>query len=299
MAKNKMFLLAGVLFFWSVAVCAADIGSNVIGIVIAANGKAYAENTNGEKRFLQRRSDIYLHDQITTQDNSNIQLKLKDDTVLSIKPNTKYSIQEFKLDKNDPKNSAYVGKLVTGALLSVSGGIQQHSLKTPVTTLAIRGTLFESGFATKKSEKHALGFGWVSVPEGKLNITNGEKSFDISSSDPKMNSCFYKAFGSLDGNKEFGHDATVAAIMQVMSEAAMHTLVDKYEAFSGKDFDTVAAASVADNTEDMTEEEDDDDMEEDVDVEESDDDDIEDVIDEITDDVEETEEEVPYDEDED
>ena len=108
MIKKIVFLVATVFLFISIKTIAA----NSIGTVIAAQGQVYAIDEAGVKRLLQRRSEFYLQEVITTQENSMAQLKLKDDTIISLKPSTKYSVSEFNLDAKNPKNNRYVGRLL-------------------------------------------------------------------------------------------------------------------------------------------------------------------------------------------
>ena len=152
--------------------------------------------------------------------NSQAQLKLKDETIISLKPNTKYSVSVFKLDKKKPQNNRYVGKLIEGVLISISGQGKNsthdnHILKTPIVTIAVRGTLYESGFNTELSNpdkkktsasKQALGVGWTLVGKGIIAIRANDSttiSCDIRGNNPQQNACFYQAWGIVDKNSNF------------------------------------------------------------------------------------------------
>jgi hypothetical protein len=118
-----------------------------IGTVIVAQGETYAVDTSNNKRPLQRRSDIFLHDTITTEKESKVQVRLNDDSVIVVQPSSRFSISEFAFNKNDPGNNRYVGNIVKGALINVSGqgNPENYQLKSPLTAISFRGT----GISTK------------------------------------------------------------------------------------------------------------------------------------------------------
>lgn len=212
-----LFMMLGSCFS-----CAVMAVSN-IGIIIATKGTVYAVNKDGQ-RLLQRGSSIFLGDMITTQNDSAAQLRLNDDTIVSVKPGTKYSVSTFNLDVKEPKNNKYVGNLVEGVLVSLSGQGKNsthnnHALKTPVVTIAIRGTLFESGFKPNKQKqgKNLAGdkkigevkarsdyqksmdisrsISWVGVSDGKVRVASRDQMFDLSARSADNNACFIRDVG--------------------------------------------------------------------------------------------------------
>lgn len=235
MFKKIAFSVTIIFSFICVEVMAAD----AVGTVIAAQGQVYAVNSSGTKRLLERRSEFYLQEVIATEGNSTAQLKLKDDTIISLKPSTKYSVSDFNLDAKDPKNNRYVGKLVEGVLISLSGQGKNsthdnHQLKTPVVTIAIRGTLYETGFKTKKYSHKAqgianttLGIGWASVEDGAVAVRGGGKEFDINAKDLSNNACFITAAGRVDKRGRFKVSPKVAVAITPMSDKQMRGLVTK------------------------------------------------------------------------
>lgn len=137
-------------FFLLVASAVAEHGP--VGDVIAVRGKVFATNVTGAvKRTLKRHSEFYVGEIIVTKDNSAAQLNLIDGTIISLRPNTKYAVNEFILDKNNPSKNRYVGKLMEGVLISMSGQGQNstnknHYLRTPAVTAAIKGAFYSAGF---------------------------------------------------------------------------------------------------------------------------------------------------------
>jgi hypothetical protein len=119
---------------------AAD--ENSIGSVIMVQGQAYANNVTNVKRTLQRRSDVYLNDTIVTLADSRVQLRLNDDSIITLQPLSKFVVNEFSFDRKDPKNNHYVGSIVQGALIDISGQgkPENYQLKSPLAVVTFRGT---------------------------------------------------------------------------------------------------------------------------------------------------------------
>lgn len=248
MVKKIVFLATAIFSFISIEIMAADS----IGTVIAAQGKVYATNEEGVKRLLQRRSEFYLQEFITTQENSMAQLKLKDDTIISLKPSTKYSVSEFNLDAKNPKNNRYVGKLVEGVLISFSGQGENsthnnHVLKTPLISIAIRGTLYESGFKIKNYKTNrvvnkTLGIGWVSVEDGAVDIVSGGgvRWCDLVSKEADNNANFAISSGKLDKNGQFKVGARSEVSIVCTSNVMMRKLVATATTASGGSTEIIA-----------------------------------------------------------
>ncbi len=189
-----------------------------VGMVIMSRGDVRTENSK-ESRPLKRKSRIFLKDTIITKKDSQAQLRINDGTIISIKPNTKYSVDEFNLDKKNPRNNKYVGKIIEGALISLSSRGEDtthrnHTIKTPVVSIAIRGTLFELNSKTAKATqaelknsqnaKQALlacndvfaNSGSTVVLDGALEVkdSKGKVICDISAHGPN-NSCSWTTLG--------------------------------------------------------------------------------------------------------
>jgi len=234
MIKKITFLLTTIFLF----ACATVIAADSVGTVIAIQGQVYAANeAGGARRSLQRHSEIYLQEFITTQESSMAQLKLKDDTIISLKPNTKYSVSAFNLDAKNPKNNRYVGNLVEGVLISFSGQGENsthnnHVLQTPVESIAIRGTLYESGFKIKnynanKTVYKTLGIGWVNVESGAVDVVSGGgiRRCDLVSKEADNNASFTTSSGTLDKNGHFKVGARAEVSIVCTSNVMMRKLV--------------------------------------------------------------------------
>lgn len=142
-----------------------------IGTVISAQGQVIATDQAKHRRSLQRHETIYLHDRIVTQQDSKAQLRLLDDSVIVVQPASEFYVSEFSFSKSAPDNSKYVGNIVKGALINISGQgeTKNYQLRSPLTTIAFRGT----GLATKLiSSGTALTNQEVYVFQGYVTVSN-------------------------------------------------------------------------------------------------------------------------------
>ena len=234
------YLGISLLFIWHKALAVDPVGT-----VIAVRGQVYAIAKSGEKRELQRKNVFYLHEIIETKDASTVQLRLKDNTFLSLRSNTKYTVDEFKFDATNPKESSYVGKLTEGVLISLSSTGQDatfnnHQLKTPIASISIRGTLYEAGIGHKKYKSgEIIGTGWVYAHSGKVSVTSSDQNKIsrvgacgmLDGGNSNNNACICSAKGILNQQNEFV--PTSETRMKQISAQEIRRLV-------GKNIDTFA-----------------------------------------------------------
>jgi len=179
MIRKMSFLVGVILFFVGVNAIAAE----AVGTIIASRGKVYVAGNNGAvKRSLHRKSKIYLKEMVVTNKDSAVQLRLRDDTIISLRPNTKYAVNEFVFDKKEPENNRYLGELIEGVLVSLSGQgknseYDNHLLKTPVVTIAIRGTFYEAGIKIKDFKKSKF-----AKRDNNVEETDSNKKLDLKKS---------------------------------------------------------------------------------------------------------------------
>lgn len=123
-----------------------------IGLIISVQGQVVAINQANQERPLQRGAVIYLYDKIVTKQDSKAQLRLQDDSMIVIEPASEFYVSEFSFNKNNPHNNKYVGNIVKGMLVNISGegDTKNYTLNSPLTTIAFRGT----GLATKLVAKN-------------------------------------------------------------------------------------------------------------------------------------------------
>ena len=135
-----------------------------IGNVSAVKGVAKIER-NTKSIAIKYGSAIEERDKIVTQNKSKVQIILKDQTVVTIGENSKYSFDEYKFDTK--ANSKANMKLSHGFFRVVTGKIgkiapERFKIQTKSATIGIRGTHF-FGLVKRKYEEVGCIRGKISV----------------------------------------------------------------------------------------------------------------------------------------
>ena len=89
---------------------------------------------------------LFARDRIVTGPDSSLGIILRDDTVISLGPDSDFAVKEFAFKPEDG-NLSLVTKLFKGTAAYLSGSISKlkpgaSKLETPVATIGIRGTRF-------------------------------------------------------------------------------------------------------------------------------------------------------------
>jgi len=116
---------------------------DVVGTVKTLTGKAMLQR-QGQTTELAVGAPIEAEDRLLTRANSSLGLILRDDTTLSLGPDSELLVREFIFA---PKQSRFsmVLKMLKGSFLYMSGVIgklapEKIKLETPDSTIAVRGT---------------------------------------------------------------------------------------------------------------------------------------------------------------
>lgn len=112
-----------------------------IGKVIAVEGQAQAN-----ERSLTRGAAVFVSDVIKVAGSSKLQIRFTDGGVINLIELSEYRIDSYQFNKTG--SDGYSAELVKGGFRSLTGSIAKsnqdgYSVKTPVSTIGIRGTLFE------------------------------------------------------------------------------------------------------------------------------------------------------------
>ncbi len=91
-------------------------------------------------------TSIFMKDVLKTGSNGSLGIRFNDNTLISIGPNTVYTIDEYVYQPNEQK-LAFVSKVSKGTLNFVSGNLTKLApdaakVKTPEATIGFRGTHF-------------------------------------------------------------------------------------------------------------------------------------------------------------
>lgn len=126
----------------------------------------------GDIRQLAYKDDIYHNEIIETFEESATEITFLDDTLLSLGPNSKITLDRFIYDPN-PDASSFVMTITAGALRFVSGNLpsQAYQIHTPTATIGIRGTII---YVVVERTAGKTG---VLVTSVSLTVLDGEAEF--------------------------------------------------------------------------------------------------------------------------
>jgi hypothetical protein len=103
----------------------------------------------GEATVLSKGSTVKQGDTITTEKGAYAQIKFSDGAVMTVKPGTRFVIQEQHFSEAEPEKDASTFSLLKGGLRTVSGLIGKrgnrdaYKMNTATATIGIRGTVFD------------------------------------------------------------------------------------------------------------------------------------------------------------
>lgn len=137
------------------------------GRVTLVIGEVRAQNAQGETRALKRGDAIYVNETIETAEGGHVHLRFIDDGVVSVRPNSRLNIEQYRYDRTEPGNSAIRFNLQTGVVRSVSGKATEAAhhrfrLNTPITAIGVLGTDFVVRAETDKM--------WAGVYSGAIGV---------------------------------------------------------------------------------------------------------------------------------
>lgn len=118
-----------------------------IGKVIAARGDTHALNDEGVQRTLKRRSAVFNGDTLVTGADARLQVRFADGTLLALRPESEYRVDSYQYDQaEDDENFS---TLLKGGFRTITGVISKddpeaYKVKTPVATIGVRGTNYET-----------------------------------------------------------------------------------------------------------------------------------------------------------
>ncbi len=140
---------------------------DIAGQVTLIIGQAVAHNQKGERHLLKRGDSVYVADRIETGAGGHVHLRFIDDGTVSLRPNSRLSIELYRYDRVHPNNSAIRFNLETGVIRSISGKATEAAhdrfrLNTPITAIGVLGTDF---VVRAESEKM-----WAGIYSGAIAI---------------------------------------------------------------------------------------------------------------------------------
>ncbi len=147
--NKKMMDLKLISLFFVVAVGLFTSGlvqaKNAAGDVLRVTGRATLTSSDGQIRSVKKGSEIKSTDIVSTSARSYVRMKMKDDTFIMVRPDSRMVIDDFKYNKKKPKENRGFFSLLKGGFRAVTGLIKnkkRYRYNTSVATIGIRGTEF-------------------------------------------------------------------------------------------------------------------------------------------------------------
>ena len=126
------------------------LAATEVGKVLATRGEVSAAAADGQTRALKRGAALFEGDTVITGIDSFARIRFSDGGSVHLRAATRFAIAEYAFEQQGKKD---VGRfdLVAGGFRAVTGAIGRddkpaYSVKTPVTTIGIRGTDHEGRF---------------------------------------------------------------------------------------------------------------------------------------------------------
>jgi hypothetical protein len=121
--------------------------NEIAGTVSFMVGDASTVSPSGQKQSIARGTNILAGQTILTGDNGHVHLKMIDGAFVSIRPSSKFKIEEYLYNATEPKKSKIKFVLEQGTARSITGKAGENSkesyrLNTPLAAIGIRGTDF-------------------------------------------------------------------------------------------------------------------------------------------------------------
>jgi len=170
-------------------------------VVISISGTVSAQQPDGKVRILAKDSPLTAGEIVLTQKDSSVQMRFRDHSQVTLRPNTQLVIENFSFDEakaQDDKLSLY---LIKGVMRALSGLVGKRSMPeayragTLAGTIGIRGTDYALMLCGVKDE-NCLGMRvpneikmsdgtvpaglYLNVFDGLINFTNRVATINIS-----------------------------------------------------------------------------------------------------------------------
>ena len=153
----------------------------IAGEVISSHGATEAQS-NGRKRPLAKGDPVCVGETIVTSQTSTLQIRMADDGLVSVRPETQLKIEQFAYAGTSKDISVF--SLLKGAGRFVTGKLgkrypQNDLLRTPTATIGVRGTDHEatvilpsdrSSYRSGTYDKVNQGITFIKTEKGEIDI---------------------------------------------------------------------------------------------------------------------------------
>lgn len=163
-----LFLLVPAFSVW---------GAEPAGRVTHLSGPMMAKKADGSVRALSVQSVVEEGDLLITEKRTYARLKMRDDTEISLRPNTHFRIDRFTFDRGRPAQDRSFYNMTRGGLRTLTGLIGKrgnmdgYRLTTPTAVAGIRGTGYGATLCQQDCGSLPDGL-YIEVFEGAVIVYN-------------------------------------------------------------------------------------------------------------------------------
>ncbi len=150
--------LTKILFIFMISVSYSVAYAESVGTIIDVSGGAWSSR-DGTKTLLRHKTPVFVTDIITTDYDGKVEILFNDDTSLAIGANSSIRIDDFVFDTGEKASFAVsaikgVSRVITGKV--VEQNREGFTVKTPLATVGIRGTIVTTDVGTKAGDPQII-----------------------------------------------------------------------------------------------------------------------------------------------
>ena len=194
MQKSASLLKISIKFILLLACLGHGLAWSAAAQIQLVIGDATVWERNGSQRPAQKGVQLYPGDAVVTAASSNVQIRMTDDTLLWVHPNSRLKIDQYTYDKKGDGKDNIALQLVQGAARTATGLIAKANkenviLSTSTATIGIRGTDFETAYvapamggakpvaAPGTYNRVYSGATVMKSPAGQVEVNEGEAAY--------------------------------------------------------------------------------------------------------------------------
>jgi len=146
--------------------------------LVSVQGTIHALDANKTRRLLVDGASVYSGETVETSPVAKGVLVFRDDSRITLGPNTQFRVDSFVFDAKNPKEGNFLVSLLQGSLRALTGVVGKSNnrnvrLNTPTAVIGIRGTGLDMDCATVESCNF---FTWL----GSIEVTqNGQTAVQV------------------------------------------------------------------------------------------------------------------------
>jgi FecR protein len=183
---NATCIGALLLAFASGAYASIDAGR-----VQFVHGNSRALGADGAERALKKGDPVYEGETVITGPSASLQLRMVDDAMIAVRPNSRLQIEVYRLDGKTAGEGHGLLRLISGTFRSITGLIghtqkANYKIITDTANIGIRGTDHEPGYllpsqaaagAPGTYDMVNTGGTYIATPWGRVDVSPNEVGF--------------------------------------------------------------------------------------------------------------------------